>query len=225
MPIRAESACAERWSSFEPRPGGRHCGSCDVTVVDLSRLTRRKAEALVIAAGGRLCARLRVDARGEPVFRPESPRAPAFFGAAALGLLTTACEPGAALEARPSAETAPSALDDASPAHFGGSLMSVEHSPMRPLSPSSEARPTPGPSETAAIVEDVVPTEEQRLLTEAKSERERHAARRGRGGRARAASVAPGTIVHPLPPIGAPAPGNVATPPTHLHLGGISYTP
>lgn len=230
MPIRADSPCRERWSTFEPRPEGRHCGSCDVTVVDLSRLSRRKAEAVVIAAGGRLCARLRVDSRGEPVFRPETPPARAFFGAAALGLLTAACDPASAPEApsSPLLAAAPSGLfDDASPAHFGGSLMSVEHTPMRPLS-ASVAGPAATVPETAPIVagvEEVLPTEEQRLLTEAKNERERHARRRRRTSRTTTASVAPGTVVHPLPPMGTPSPGNVAPPPTHLYLGGISYTP
>ena len=132
MPIRANSACHERWSDFDEREGGRHCGSCDVTVVDLTRVTRRKAERLVRDAGSHLCARLRVDLDGQPVFVPETERAARFFGVATLGLLAAACEPSVATERVPDDATV-SILDDTSAAGFGGSLMGIERTPMRPL--------------------------------------------------------------------------------------------
>lgn len=237
MPIRADSACTEDWASFQPREAGRHCGTCDVTVVDLSRLTRRKAEAMVRAVGGRMCARMRVDAEGEPLFLPETERAPRLLGVAALGLLAAACDsgPAPASVAEPpevalTNDAAPSLLGGSSTERFGGSLMTTEHTPMRPLAGAqSGAAPvaaTAAPPATGDLDLPGLPTAEQILLTEAKVEHEEHerARARRRRGRTTTASIAPGTLVHPLPPLTRPNPGNVSTPAV-MYLGGISYTP
>ena len=222
MPIRANSACHERWSDFEERGGGRHCGSCDVTVVDLTRVTRRTAERLVRDAGSHLCARLRVDVDGQPVFVPETERASRFLGAATLGLLAAACEPSVATEPVPVDATV-SILDGASAAGFGGSLMGIERTPLRPLG-EAPASVTGQVAEAVAVVlapAEVVPSEEQLLLTEAKLAR----GRPRRGHRTTSASISPAALVHPLPPFGSSNPGNVPPPSSHLFLGGISYVP
>lgn len=216
MPIRADSPCHERWTDFEKREGGRHCGSCDVTVVDLSRLSRKRAEALVIAAGGKLCARMRVDGRGEPVFRPEPAGASRLVGVA-VGLLAAACDAPPAPP--PAAVAAPVAtlLTDLSPR--SGSLMTTEHTPMLPIPELPSTPVVVGVVEAPAVEVDVVPTPEQLLLTEEKEARET------RPTRLRRRAVAPGTVVHPLPPIGGTVPMNVSRPDPGLYLGGISYTP
>ena len=70
-------------------PGGtRRCAACANDVVDLTALTRRQAEAVVLRARGtadRACIRVAHDVRGEPVFVPE-PCQPSRLGAAGLVL-------------------------------------------------------------------------------------------------------------------------------------------
>jgi hypothetical protein len=216
MPIRADSPCSERWDDFDARAGGRHCGSCDVTVVDLTRLTRRRAEKLVRDAGGRLCARMRVDRGGAPVFSPEPHPMPS-VALVAASLFVAACEGGSepASEPAPVAPTATLLLDTGP---TSGSLMTTEHAPMRPLPETSE----PAVAEVVlAPVEELGPTPEQLLLTEAKEEREESARERRRSRRT--AVVSPGTLVHPLPPIGTTQNNTSVT--STLYLGGISYVP
>jgi hypothetical protein len=213
MPIRADSPCHERWADFEARPGGRHCGSCDVTVVDLTRLTRRRAEALVAASGGRMCARMRVDRDGAPVFRPETERAPSFLGAA-VGLLAAACSSASAAEPAPEPPRATLLVETHA---TSGSLMRTEHVPMRPLAGTEHDEVAPTEVSIATPEPDPTPTPEQLLLTAEKEERETRGRTRRRT-RTTTASVAPGTVVHPLPPM------NVSRP-TPLDLGGISDSP
>jgi hypothetical protein len=91
VPLRLSFRCDQRWADLEARPGGRFCGRCERLVVDLTRLTRREARERSREGG---CFRLRVDERGEAVFRPEPERLgpKALVLAAALG---SGCGPAA----------------------------------------------------------------------------------------------------------------------------------
>ena len=170
MKIRVATACSERWESFPARGAGRHCDSCDRTVVDLSVLTRRAAEAWLGARRGeRVCGRLLVDARGEPVFRPERRRLPVLGSVAFAGMLA-ACVPD---EPPPVAEatTAQPAEPVDTLEGFSGSLAMGRMMPMAPEDPSIAASPTPTPT-----VIEPIPSPEQIALTHEKHER--HRARR-----------------------------------------------
>ncbi len=55
--MRIATPCSVAWSSMTGTDRQRHCGQCDKTVFDLSKLTRAEAEALLADKGGSLCAR------------------------------------------------------------------------------------------------------------------------------------------------------------------------
>ena len=76
-----------------PRPGGRYCARCDKTVLDLTGMSRERAEARVraLADEPELCVQLAVDRFGDPVFRPPPRRAPHW----ARGLVMVAALTGA----------------------------------------------------------------------------------------------------------------------------------
>src|SRR4051812_18662002 len=99
LPIQVASACSEDWAAMRPSGDGRHCGQCDKTVIDLSRMTRSQAERRIRAGGrGEMCVRLAEDERGEAVFRSERRRLPLLSPLAFAGLLA-ACAPEPAPEA------------------------------------------------------------------------------------------------------------------------------
>jgi hypothetical protein len=244
MPISFDSPCHQDWSTFTSVSGAsaerRHCQSCDKTVVDMTRLTRRAAERMVIEAGGKMCGRLRVDPSGAPVYRREIERAPGLLGIAAASLLA-AC--GSTTEDGPVAVhgEVPSAGGDhllADGAPSSGSLAA----PMMPLADDRDLVVTavderPGTTIAAIVTEEddeaVVPTEDQRLLTEAK-DGEDHP--RGTARRRRGADTTPVTTVTPhgrrnnggghvvTAPITGPGPA-INNPPETVMMGGISYTP
>jgi hypothetical protein len=68
---RLRNRCDQRWADLVPRGEGRYCGKCDTTVVDLSRLTKRGAQARSEGGG---CFRVRIDDGGAPIFRSEPER-------------------------------------------------------------------------------------------------------------------------------------------------------
>lgn len=109
MRIRVGSACHEDWGSMTPRGPGRHCDACERTVVDATRLTEKVALRVLRDATieGRVCARVRLDARGTPVFAKEPPPWPirAAIGVALAGALA-ACEADEPSAAEPSAAEA-----------------------------------------------------------------------------------------------------------------------
>jgi hypothetical protein len=245
MPLLPHSPCHERWTELAPTGEGRYCGRCDKTVIDLTRLTRREAERRVLAAGGALCGRVRVDPSGAPVFRPETARAPGLFGVAAAGLLA-AC--GSTSEAEGSSAPATRVgLEDRGPSESAGGdrLLGSEASsgslagPMWPLDGERvvevEAEAA-GASVVAAVVEDGEggsPTEAQRTLTEAKEEGRRPARRRRHTVADARDAEDPMPHAHgrrngSRPVVSAPSSGpesplNVG--PTPLFMGGIAYTP
>ncbi|MGL4550509.1 MAG: hypothetical protein ACRC33_04930 [Gemmataceae bacterium] len=63
--IRIASPCSARWDDMAGDVRARHCGACDRTVYDLSRLTAGQAADLIREKEGSLCVRLfrRADGR------------------------------------------------------------------------------------------------------------------------------------------------------------------
>ncbi len=175
LSMRVASPCSERWEDMLPRGEGRHCASCEKTVVDLTRVTRRQAEQLVREKGGALCVRLAEDERGELVFRSERKRLPVFAPVALASLLAAcAAEPN---ETGPIEDETEHPVDlpegdathlDASPASFGGSLATGMMMPVAPTHAcaisSAELLPPPPGS-------DGNPTADQLALTRRKHRR------------------------------------------------------
>lgn len=70
---RAEIAvpCHESWDAMTPVNRGRHCASCDKTVVDFAAMTPQQIVDAVRIGRGSICARVSRDAHGEIVTRAE----------------------------------------------------------------------------------------------------------------------------------------------------------
>lgn len=215
MPLSPDSPCHEQWSSLTPNGDGRFCQKCDKTVVDMTQLTRRQAEKLVLAAGGNLCGRLRVAPNGAPVFRPEPPQKAGLLSAATMGLLA-ACGSTTDAETSSTPSTLASVEDHAPEVTTGGDhLLGAEPpsgslaSPMMPLEDDRDVAPLPegrlpeapvtgGATVVAAVVEEegeVAPTPDQLTLTaekeEGREDRARPAGRRRRHRDTVAASTDP----------------------------------
>lgn len=107
-----EGPCHESFLDMPVRGAGRHCGSCERTVVDMTRMSREEAETLYAKSGGDLCGYVLRDAEGTAFF-PEVQRPT--LGLAAVGLAATLLAPGCgAADVR--ADEPPSLLvDDAPP--------------------------------------------------------------------------------------------------------------
>lgn len=160
-----------------PRGEGRHCGSCDSTVIDLSRVTRSQAESIVAAHGGKMCGRVRADAHGDSVFAPEPARA-RLLPIALAGLLV-ACSAQAAPEETPHLE---SVAEPPSPevglgiptrGSFGGSLATGVMMPIGPSDPTAHiAIVHVEPQRRAPEIEDAPPTAEQLALTRRKHQQQ-----------------------------------------------------
>jgi hypothetical protein len=163
MKIGIPKPCEESWSAMEPRADGRFCQRCQHTVLDLSRMTRRQAEARIATeTGDYLCVRLAIDEGDAPLFRPEPSRARGFVG----GLVLVA-----ALSAAGCREGDPEAAEliATEPCTVGGP-------PMMPIDPAAltDAAPVePASSEPT----EVEPTEEQLELTRRKQELREQAVR------------------------------------------------
>lgn len=154
---------------------GRHCARCATDVVDLTRVTRSQAEAILRAAGGTVCGRVRSDAHGAPVFTPEPVRR-GILPVAVAGLLAAcAAEPDAAADATdevaaPVDVGSGLALSATRPRSFGGSIATGVMMPVGPDAPLvvSPASATPVPTIAATEEGDVIPTAEQRAQTRRK---------------------------------------------------------
>jgi hypothetical protein len=153
-----------------PDGDGRHCARCASTVLDLSRITRSQAEAILRERGGEVCGRVRANARGEAVFALEPVRR-GLVPVALAGLL-------AACSAGPSEEPAPETAH-AEPPHevglamttsgsFGGSLATGV---MMPVGPDAPLTTPVVPSIQIPRDDEVMPTDEQRALTRRKHQR------------------------------------------------------
>ncbi|HYE07612.1 MAG TPA: hypothetical protein VEL07_18990 [Planctomycetota bacterium] len=70
MNLRIATPCHEDWSGMTPNGPGRHCASCDKTVVDLTALTPAASSVAMVGladrvrAGEHLCVRAHADASG-----------------------------------------------------------------------------------------------------------------------------------------------------------------
>lgn len=156
--------CDQRWASMEPSGDGRFCRRCQHAVLDLSRMTRRDAEARIKSeTGPYACVRVAVDERDAAMFRPEPSRARSFAGGLVLVAALTAagCRERDTSGAEPIAEE-PCAVE-------GPPMMPVDHAALsREAPPSPEVAPDAGDA--------VIPTAEQRELTRRKHARREAAA-------------------------------------------------
>ena len=173
LPIRIESPCREDWSAmpraFDREGGdGRRCAQCTTTVVDLSAVTRSRAEAMLRERGGTMCARVRSDDRGEAIFAAEPTRA-GLLPVALAGLLaacSTATPEVERVSRQPIAQADARGFDAPTRASFGGSLATGVMMPVAAISPSVVAALEP----TFVPGLDVAPTREQRELTRRKEQ-------------------------------------------------------
>lgn len=176
LSIRVENACHEDWSAMRPSGEGRHCGRCDSTVIDLSRVTRSQAESIIRSHGGKVCGRVRATERGEAVFAPEPVRT-GLVPVAIAGLLAAcSAEPVDEAEPAPRAEAgltdaSPLALASSDPSSFGGSIATGVMMPIGPDHPLTAPVVVVSPS-PAVEEEEVQPTPEQRALTRRKHRRQ-----------------------------------------------------
>ncbi len=158
MPLHIASPCGEDWDAMEVRGRGRHCAKCDHVVVDLSRMTRAKAEAFVRAREGRrVCARLFVDPVTGEAWFPPSEATPA-RGAGGL-VLAAALAAGCAEPPRRSAELVAVAEPRAAPP-----MEPIDPSALASLAPTASTGPVPA-AELNAPAAAAEPTPEQRRLT------------------------------------------------------------
>lgn len=61
LDLSISNPCTEKWESFEPRPAGGFCGSCNKTVIDFTRMTDEQVIDFFNKASGHVCGRLRGD--------------------------------------------------------------------------------------------------------------------------------------------------------------------
>jgi hypothetical protein len=86
---RFEIRCDQDWDRMEPRGDGRHCGHCDRTVIDLTRLTRKQAQPYLRSKES-ICVRTMLDIDDEPLFRIEPKKSVGILTAAAIAIGCTA---------------------------------------------------------------------------------------------------------------------------------------
>lgn len=153
--------CANKWEDLVPRANGRYCSQCDKVVVDFTRLTKKQATDLIRNSTERVCARILVDERGEPVHRAEQTRTShARAGLAAGSLLVAACshtEPPAVI---PNAAASPPAAG-----------LAQVHAPIEARSPEQSG---PACSTPAECAEDRRRHEQQEAADRERLRRERY---------------------------------------------------
>jgi len=91
--IHVASPCTMSWNAMEGSDRTRYCSKCELTVYNLSGMTRGEAEALIRAREGRLCVRLFRRADGTVLTRD----CPSGFRAARRRVLAIAASGVAAL--------------------------------------------------------------------------------------------------------------------------------
>jgi hypothetical protein len=87
--------CHENWDAMTPRERGRHCGACDKTVVDVTRMRPSEGRRFLgrlrdeLAAGAHVCVRAHADAAGR-LLAPSATRRLLTNGLAAVLAVTVA---------------------------------------------------------------------------------------------------------------------------------------
>src|SRR5262245_16226687 len=115
--MRLKTPCPAR-ADRVPNVGGWFCRTCERDVVDLTRLTRKRAMPLIERGG--ICIHAALDRNGDPIFAPEPPERSLLHSVALAGALAVGCggpqvaapEPRARIEAPPmTPETLPVGID------------------------------------------------------------------------------------------------------------------
>ncbi|MFT5353073.1 MAG: hypothetical protein ACI9KE_000270 [Polyangiales bacterium] len=69
MRYRIDEPCNEDWDSMEVHEDGRFCQSCQHSVVDATKMTKREFEAFYNDANGDVCVQVRANPAGHGIFR------------------------------------------------------------------------------------------------------------------------------------------------------------
>jgi hypothetical protein len=94
--MRIAHPCSEDLPSMPRAPGGVHCSRCERDVIDLRRVPRKRALAILAEkreTSGRVCAWVRATEDGTPVFAPDPSRLARLAGPALVATALAACSP------------------------------------------------------------------------------------------------------------------------------------
>lgn len=108
LALQIAQPCHESWAAMTPTEGGRHCATCQKTVIDFTWKTDAEILAYLASASSETCGRLRTDQQNRPLVSP-SPARPAprwrTWLASALALWSTRESLGASAHPAPSASS------------------------------------------------------------------------------------------------------------------------
>lgn len=99
--MRIAHPCSADLSSMPRTPGGVHCAACDRDVLDLRRVPRKRALAVLAdarASEGRVCAWVRAKPDGTPVFAADPSRLARLAGPALVASALAACAPASSTQ-------------------------------------------------------------------------------------------------------------------------------
>ena len=140
--MRIAHPCSENLPGMPRTPGGVHCSRCDRDVLDLRRVPRKRALAVLAekrAVDGKVCAWVRATPAGTPVFAADPSRLARFAGPAIVASALTAC--GASATERHAAPIA--FVEPVAPAPSSGGNTNAVPTPVvaSVISTSSPVRP------------------------------------------------------------------------------------
>lgn len=148
--MRIAHPCSEDLPSMPRTPGGVHCSRCDRDVVDLRRVPRKRALAILAekrASEGRVCAWVRATADGSAVFAPDPSRLARLAGPALVATALAAC----ATPTSQHASATPVTLAHESTPTSGGNTNAAP-----PVVVAVSSAPTSAPIQPASNVQPVV---------------------------------------------------------------------
>ena len=67
LAVRIPTPCPASWAAMTPTAAGRHCASCQKTVVDFTQKTDAEILAYLAGTTGEICGRLRADQQNRPL--------------------------------------------------------------------------------------------------------------------------------------------------------------